>query len=96
MFAVVVAVSVVVVGSVAVYGLVFGVGSSVNSAVVVTALGGNVVRVVILAFGVVVLNAIITALTAVMFAFKLDVFSRHFFLWLRLPCPGPGIAECRC
>ena len=87
----VVAVSVVIVGSVAVYGLVFGVASSVNSAAVVTALGGDIVRVVILTFGAVVLDAIITALMAVMFTFKLDVFSCHFFLWLHLPCPGPGM-----
>jgi hypothetical protein len=90
-FAVVVAVVVVVAGSVAVYKLISGVASSVNSAAVVTALGGDVVRVVVLAFGAVVLDAIITALTAAMFAFKLDAFSRHFFLWARLPCPGPGM-----
>jgi hypothetical protein len=28
---------------------------------------------------------------AVIFTFNLGVFLRHFFLWLRLPCPGPGI-----
>ena len=90
-FAVVVAVVVVVAGSVAVYKLVSGVASSVNSAAVVTVLGGNVGRVVVLVFGAIVLDAIITALMAVMFAFKLDTFLCHFFLWLRLPCPGPGI-----
>jgi hypothetical protein len=30
-----------------------------------------------------------------MFAFRLNVFSRHFFFWECFPCPGPGIAEYR-
>ena len=87
-FVVVIAVSVVVVGSVAVCELVSCVVSSVGSAAVVTALGGNVVRVDVLAFGAVLLDAVITAFMATMFASKLAVFSRHFFLWLCLPCPG--------
>ena len=43
------------------------------------------------AFGVDALDAVITAFTAAMFAFKFDALSRHFFLLLRLPCPGPGM-----
>ena len=85
------AVAVAVVSRVAVCGLISCAVSSVSSAAVVTALGGNVVMVAILAFGAVVLDAIITAFTAAIFAFKLDAFSRHVFLWLRLPCPGPGM-----
>ena len=64
---------------------------SVGSDVVVTALSGNVARVADFAFRV--LSAIIMAFTAVMFTFKLNVFSCHFFFWVHLPCPGPGIAE---
>ena len=47
----------------------------------------------VLVFGASVLDADSTAFTAIMFAFVLNTFSHHFFLWLRLPCPGPGIAE---
>ena len=86
-FVVVISVSVVVVGSVSVCELVSCVVSSVGSAAVVTALGGNVVRVDVLAFGAVLLDAVITAFMAAIFA--LSVFSRHFFLLPRLPCPGP-------
>ena len=52
---------------------------------VAMSLGGNTVDVVVFA----VFNVVITAFTAAMFA--LSVFSRHFFLLLRLPCPGPGM-----
>jgi hypothetical protein len=52
-FAVVVAVSVVVVGSVTVYELVSGVISSVSAAAVITALGGGVAKVAVFAFAVV-------------------------------------------
>jgi hypothetical protein len=31
------------------------------------------------------------AFTAAMSTFVFDMFSCHFFFWLRLPCPGPGI-----
>jgi hypothetical protein len=82
---------VVVAGSVAVYELFSGAVSSVSPAAVVTALGGNVVRVAVLACRADVFDAVVTAFTAIMFAFRLNAFSRHFFLLLRLPCPGPGI-----
>ena len=62
------AVAVAVVSHVAVCGLISWAVSSVSSAAVVTALGGNIVMVAILAFGAVVLNAIITAFMAAMFA----------------------------
>ena len=91
-FAVAVAVVVVVVGCVAVYEPMIFAVSSVSSAAVVTALGGDVVRVAALAFGADVLDAaVITEFTAIMFAFILDALSRHFFFWPRLPCPGPGM-----
>ena len=38
-------------------------------------------------------SVFITAFTATMFMFKLNVFSHHFFFWECFPCPGPGIAE---
>jgi hypothetical protein len=62
-----------------------------GGAVVVASLGGNGSDVARLAFGVAVFDAIITAFTAAILAFKLDAFSHHFFLLLRLPCPGPGM-----
>ena len=40
-------------------------------------------------------SVFITAFTAIMFAFKLNAFSRRFFFWECFPCPGPGIAEYR-
>jgi hypothetical protein len=61
-----------------------------GGAVVVSSLGSNSSD---MAFGAAVLDAIITVFTAVIFTFNLDVFSHHLFLWLRLSCPGPGIAE---
>jgi uncharacterized membrane protein YbhN (UPF0104 family) len=88
-FAVVVAVFVVVASSVAVCELVSCAGSSASSAAVVTALGSDIARVVILAFRV--LDAVITAFTAAIFASKLNTFSRRFFFWACFPCPGPGI-----
>jgi hypothetical protein len=88
------AVAVAVVGCIAVCELSCGV-SSVGSAAVVTSLGGNVVKVAVLAFGAIVLDAVITVFTAAIFAFNLDAFSRHFFLWLCLPCPGPGMLGVR-
>jgi hypothetical protein len=60
---------------------------------VVTMLGVGAVRVAVLTLGTIVLGAVIMALTAVMFSFNLGTSSRHFFFWLHLPCPGPGIAE---
>jgi hypothetical protein len=56
-------------------------------------LGGNGSDVAVLVFSAAVLDAVIMAFTAAMFAFRLNAFSCHFFLLLRLPCPGPGIAE---
>ena len=76
---------------------VFGVAAS---AVVACVAGGSVapmllsddvVDVAVVAVGADVLGAIITALTAVVLSFKLRMLSRHFFLWVRLPCPGPGM-----
>ena len=90
-FAVVFAVFIVIVGSVAVYELFSGAASSLSSAVVITTLGGDIVRVAISAFRAIVLNAAIMVFMAIMFMFKLDMFSCHFFFWLRLPCPGPGM-----
>jgi hypothetical protein len=75
-------VSVVVVGSVAVYKLLSG--------AVITTLGGNVARVAVFAFAAIVLDAVITVFTAAIFALGC-AFSHHFFFWLRLPCPGPGM-----
>jgi hypothetical protein len=71
---------VVVAGSIAVYELFSGAVSSVSPAVVVTALGSNIVRVAVLACRADVFDAIVTAFTAAIFTFKLDAFSRHFFL----------------
>jgi hypothetical protein len=51
----------------------------------------SVGSVAVLAFRAEVLDAVVTALAAAMFAFKSNVFSREFFFWLRLPCPGPGM-----
>jgi hypothetical protein len=80
---VVVVASLGVAGGLASCGLASCVVLSVGSDVVVTALSGNVARVADFAFRV--LSAIITAFTAVMFAFKLDAFSHHFFFWVHLP-----------
>jgi len=88
--AVVVTASVVVVSR-AVYDPVFGAVSSVGMAAVVTTLGGSVDKVAVLAFGAVVLGAVIMAFTDVMFALSLDVSLCHFFLLPHLPCPGPGM-----
>ena len=40
-------------------------------------------------------SVFIMVFTATMFAFKLNVFSHHFFFWECFPCPGPGIAVYR-
>ena len=61
----------------------------------VSLLGDDSVGMVVFAVGADVLDAVITAFMAAMFVSSC-VFSCHFFLLLRLPCPGPGIAECRC
>ena len=45
--------------------------------------------VAILAVRAAVLEAVITVFTAAIFTQR--VFSRHFFLLPRLPCPGPGM-----
>ena len=73
---------VVVVEAVAVGG---GTGSYASTVVVVPLCGTFSV------FGADALDAVITAFTAAMFTFKFDALSRHFFLLLRLPCPGPGM-----
>jgi hypothetical protein len=93
-FAMVVAV-VTAVGCVDVNGPVFGAVSLAGGAVVVASLGGNGSDVAVLAFSAAVLDAVITAFTAAIFVFRLDAFSRHFFLWFRLPCPGPGMLGVR-
>jgi hypothetical protein len=89
-FAVVVAV-VTAVGCVIVTRPESGAVLLVGKAVIAASLGSNGIDVVVLVFGGSVFDAVMTAFTAAMFAFELDAFSRHFFLWLRLPCPGPGI-----
>ena len=75
--------------------VVFGAILFVGLAVVATALGGSVAKVAVFAFGAVVFGAVITALTAAVFSFKLGALSRHFFFWLRFPCPGPGMLGIR-
>jgi hypothetical protein len=62
---------------------------------IISSLGDDDFDMAVLAFDASVLDAIITAFTAAIFAFDLDAFSRHFFLWLRLPCPGPGMLGVR-
>ena len=74
---------------VAVYALISASVSSVESAAVVTALGGGIAKVVILAFRV--LDAVIMAFRAAIFMSRLNVFSHRFFFWECFPCPGPGI-----
>jgi hypothetical protein len=84
-----------VVGSEAVYEAVFGAILFAGGVTAVTSLGSNIVNIATVTLGAIVFDAVITAFTAVIFAFKLDAFLRHFFFWVRLPCPGPGMAECR-
>ena len=86
-----VVVLVLVVGSGAIYKAVFGAISFAGGVMAVTSLGSDVVDVAMVALGAVVFNAVITVFTAVIFTFKLDAFSCHFFLLLRLLCPGPGM-----
>jgi hypothetical protein len=74
---------------------VFGAVPSGGGAVVVALLVGNSSDVAGLAFGAAVPDAIITAFTAAIFAFKLNTFLLCFFFWVWLPCPGPGMAKCR-
>ena len=69
--------------------VVTGLGADVIRAVVVTMLGGNVIGMAVLAVGAAVLGAVITAFMATIFV--LSVFLHHFFLLLCLPCPGPGM-----
>jgi hypothetical protein len=71
--------------------VVTALGADVVRAAVVTALGGNVIGMAILAIGDDVLDAVITAFTAAIFVSKMDAFLCHFFLWAHLPCPGPGM-----
>ena len=71
--------------------VVFGAISSVCVAAVRIVPGGSVVKVVVFAFGAVVLGAVIMVPTAAMFSFSLGAFSHHFFFWEHLPCPGPGM-----
>lgn len=87
----VVVVVVVVVACRAVYEAVLAVVSLTSDvAMISSSLGDDDFDAVVLAFGASVLDAVGTAFTAAIFASKMDAFSRHFFLWLRLPCPGPG------
>ena len=74
--------------------------SVVDLFAVVFIAGGAIVYVPLLgncgsdmAFGAAVLDTIIMAFMAAMFALR--VFSRCFFLLLRLPCPGPGMLRLR-
>ena len=91
-FAVVVVMTLVV-DSRSKYGALLGAVSFVGGDMVVSSLGDGTVAVTVVAIGADVLSAVITALTAVLFSFRLSALSCHFFFWLRLPCPGPGIAE---
>jgi hypothetical protein len=67
--------------------------SSSASFVVDWAVGDDDFDAVVLTFGASVLGAISTAFMAAIFAFKLGMFSRHFFFWLHFPCPGPGMVH---
>ena len=67
------------------------VACSVGSAVVVTMLGADAVRVAVLTLETVALGAVITVLIAAIFAFNFGALLCHFFFWLHLPCPGPGM-----
>ena len=58
-------------------------------------LPGSLGDVAVVAVGADVLGTVITALTAVVLSFKLRALSRHFFFWVRLPCPGPGMLGVR-
>jgi hypothetical protein len=69
------------------YGIELIAVSFADGVTAVASLGSSVVD------GAIVLNAVVTAFTAAIFAFKSNAFSRRFFFWLRLPCPGPGITE---
>jgi len=80
-----------IVGSGAVYGALLGAISFASGIVAVSSLGNDIVDVVVVTVGADVLGTVITAFMAAIFAFKLSAFSRHFFLWARFPCPGPGI-----
>jgi hypothetical protein len=91
--AVVAVVVVAVVACKVVYEAVLTAVSFASGVAVISSLGDDDFVVVVLAFRTFVLDAVNTAFTAAMFAFSLNAFSRHFFLLLRLPCPGPGIAE---
>jgi hypothetical protein len=73
----------------AVYGAIFGTVPFASG--FVTSVGGNVPNVVILVGKATVLNTVITALMAAMFAFILNMFSHCFFFRECFPCPGPGI-----
>jgi hypothetical protein len=59
-------------------------------AVAVSLLGDDNVGLAVVVVVAGALDAVIIAFTAAMFAFRC-AFSRHFFLLLRLPCPGPGM-----
>ena len=88
----VVAVLVVVVACAVVHKPGFGAVLFAGKSVAAVFLGCNVAGVADFVVRTTVpLGAVIMAFTAAMLVFILDVFSRHFFLWLRLPCPGPGM-----
>ena len=90
---VMVTVLMLIIGSGAIYEAVLGTFSFASGVVAVSSLGNGVVDVAVVAVGADILDAVITAFTAAMFAFKLNALSRPFFFWLGLPHPGPGIAE---
>ena len=84
--------------------VVFGAVSFAGESAVVVSLGNvavlavraAVLGAVATAFTAAVLGPVIAAFTAAMFAFKLNAgFSRRFFFWECLPCPGPGIVGMR-
>ena len=59
--------------------------------VAVALLGGDAIDIAVVVDGANVLAAVDMVFTAVIFTFVLHTFSCHFFLWLHLPCPGPGM-----
>jgi hypothetical protein len=88
-----------VVDSRAVYNAVLAV-SLAGGVMAVLSLGDGIVDVAVVVVGADVLDVVNMAFTAAIFAFKLyafklDVFSRHFFFWERFACPGPGILRGR-
>ena len=94
-FGVSTAAGIAVVVCVAVCGLVFDAVSFSGGFVAPMLLSDDIVDVAVVVVGADVLSAVITALTAVVLSFKLHTLSRHFFFWVHLPCPGPGMLGVR-